>query len=196
MTHAVRALVLVWFVALPFAACGGSTSLDGGGGGDAGPSYDACQLPSECVVRPASCCGQCGAATREDIVTLNKDQAAAYQSATCGDSWGCPACYMVQDSRLVATCASAKCKLVDLATHSSTTCASDGDCRVRTNACCECGGPVDQAHLVAINASKESDFSATVCDPGMGCPECAPTYPAEATAVCNAGHCEVTWAVY
>lgn len=195
MAHAAHALSLALVVALPYAACGGSTSLDGAGCGDAGPSYDGCQLPSDCVVRAASCCGQCGAATRDDIVALNKDQASAYQSATCGDSWGCPACYMVQDSRLVATCEPTQCKVVDLAKHASTSCTDDGDCRIRTNACCECGGPVDQAHIIAINSSKEADFAAVACDPGAGCPECAPSYPAEAKAVCNGGHCEVAWAV-
>lgn len=167
-------------------SCGGSTDI-GGTGGDAGTAYDVCEVNSDCVVRPASCCGQCGAATREDIVALAKGSVAAYQSAKCGDVFGCPACYMAQDATLIATCSSGRCTVVDLLAHAATACGAAADCRIRTNVCCECGGPMDQEHLVSI--SDESLFQPLVCDPLQACPECAPVYPPEYSADCSGGHC-------
>jgi hypothetical protein len=177
--------VILWV----FFGCGGSTS-SGGGGTDAGAVYDDCSDNSDCVIRPASCCGQCGAATRDDIVALNKARATAYETANCEEMFGCPACYMAQDARLVATCTGGKCAVVDLAQHASTECGATSDCRIRTNACCECGGPTDVEHVIAIAGSAEASFSALVCDEAQACPECAPVYPPEMTAVCTDGHCE------
>ena len=54
-------------------------------GGDAGAAgYDACVMPSECVVVPASCCGGCGAARRGDAVAGNVGRADAYRGRGCG----------------------------------------------------------------------------------------------------------------
>ena len=48
--------------------------------------------------------------------------------------------------------------------------------------------------LIAINVNAEADYASLVCDGDIGCPECAPVYPAEASAVCNpGGYCEVAW---
>jgi hypothetical protein len=181
-----------------FAACGGSTDLggtaDAGDASDAGVDYDDCTKNSQCIVRPSSCCGQCGAATREDIVALNADKALAYSSAHCGDSFGCPACYMDQDARLVATCAAEQCKVVDLAVSEVTSCTENGDCRIRANVCCECGAPTGVRDLIAINVLAEADFAEIRCDADQACTECAPSYPAEVMAVCEAGHCQAVWA--
>lgn len=68
-----------------FSACGGSTS-PGDGGTDAAAVYDDCSTNSDCIIRPASCCGQCGAATREDIVALNMDRESAYLTANCEET--------------------------------------------------------------------------------------------------------------
>jgi len=176
------AVVMTWL-----GSCGGSTDVGGTGGSDAGTAYDSCEVNSDCVISSASCCGQCGAATRDDIIALAKDAVGAYGSAKCGDAFGCPACYMAQDASLIATCSNGHCAVVDLLVHDSTSCAVATDCRIRTNVCCECGGPTDGEHLVAI--SNESLFQPLVCDPLQACPECAPVYPSEYSADCSGGHC-------
>jgi hypothetical protein len=187
-----RHLVAVLLATLALVTCGGSTEPDGdgGSGGTDGGVYDLCSKSSECVIRPASCCGQCGAATRDDIVALRSDQVTAYQTATCGDSSGCPACYSAQDATLIATCDAGHCKVVDLKLHAATACSAASDCRIRTNVCCECGDPTDIEHIIAI--SSESEFSPLVCD-GQACPECAPIYPAEVVVDCVSGHCNAAW---
>lgn len=168
--------------------CGGQSEGDGGSGGTGGGSSDlhACGANADCVVISKSCCGSCGGATREDSIAVNAGKASAYRSNVC-DGMGCPACYMPNDPTLVATCSAGTCQVVDLLAHASTTCTNEADCRVRTTACCECGGPTDDEHLVAV--SDEPAYSALVCD-AQGCPECAPQYPPKQVA-CEAGHCKV-----
>lgn len=184
----VTAVLLATFALV---TCGGSTEPDGAGGsGGTGGGYDVCSKSSECVIRPASCCGQCGAATRDDIVALSSSRVTAYQTATCGDTSGCPACYSPQDATLIATCDAGHCKVVDLRTHAATACGAASDCRVRTNVCCECGGPTDIEHIIAT--SSESELSPLVCD-GQACPECAPIYPSEVVVDCLNGHCNAAW---
>ncbi len=172
---------------IALSACGGSTDI---GGADGGAAYNACTRNDDCIVRPASCCGACGAATRGDVIAVNKDRATAYANDHCSGV-GCPACFAEQDATLIATCESNRCTVVDLLADSSTGCTADSDCRVRTSSCCECGGALDRAHLVAVG--NEAAFSSLVCD-GQGCPDCAPIYPAEVRASCNADqHCEPIW---
>jgi hypothetical protein len=178
-------------LALGFSACGASTQLDEG---DASVVWDDCTRNSECVIRPASCCGACGAATREDAIALNASKLGAYGQATCGDVFGCPACYMPQDATLIATCDAGRCKVVDLMAHGSTTCTSSSECRIRTNVCCECGGPANIEHVIAVNVSAEPDFAKLVCDANQACPECAPIYPSDVVALCSGGRCEAAWA--
>lgn len=103
---------------------------------------------------------------------------------------------MPQDARLVATCQAGRCQVVDLAAHASTACTDDAQCRIRTNVCCECGGPTSVDHLVAVNTASEPSFASLVCSSDQACPECMPIYPAEAMALCNDGHCEAVYPVY
>lgn len=178
--------ILFFLAGFAVVTCGGSTEP----GQSPSPIYDICSESSECVIRPASCCGQCGAATRADVIALNANQVAAYTGEVCGDDFGCPACYMAPDPTLLGTCEAGHCKVVDLRTHVATECDQPSDCRIRTTACCECGGPTDVEHIVAI--SSESSFAGLVCD-GQACPECAPIYPDEVAARCSMGHCEADW---
>lgn len=168
---------------------GSSGNAGSSGSGQGGDAPTPCMGPSDCVVVPISCCGQCGAATRGDAQALHKNDVAIQRTWTCGDT-GCPDCYMATDPNLLATCTAGKCALVDLQTTSATECTQNSDCRLRTNECCECGGAQDPEHLVAV-----SDYSIEqlVCDPGSGCPECAPAPPDYAEAVCDAGRCSVQW---
>jgi hypothetical protein len=138
----------------------GGVPMGGSGGtsGAAGAAWDSCELTSKCVVRPESCCGNCGAATRDDIIALNQDYVTAYTTNNCANA-DCPGCYIPSDPTLLATCSSGLCTVVDLLSHPSTQCTDEGDCRIRTKDCCECGGGTDEEHLIAINVSKESEFS-------------------------------------
>ena len=203
-----------WLVlVLGLVHCGGSTDADGSGGssgtagsggssgsggaggnggtagtgGTGGIDFFSCNVTSECLLRSESCCGSCGAATRDDSIAINQSKAGQYTQMVC-EGGGCPACFMPQDPTLLATCESSQCQVVDLLNHPSTACQTDSDCRVRTTDCCECGGSIEPDHLVAISVNGDAQFSALVCDPNVACPECAPAYP-PAKVACISGHC-------
>jgi len=194
-----KTLVLASLVALlavlPLVACTDSHGPEEDGGG---ADFTACTASSECIVVPASCCGSCGAATRGDAIAVSTSRASAYSTSVCPDGAACPACFMEQDPTLVATCEAGHCALVDVLTEPYAACTDDADCKLRSSDCCECGGDVSSAGLISIRADGEGAYMDTVCDEGASepCPECAPTYPADAAAACDvaAGHCHVLWA--
>ena len=165
-------------------ACSGSHG-PGSDGGAAG--YDECAMPTDCIVVPASCCGSCGAATRGDSVAVSRARSGEYRTSVCGDELGCPRCFMEQDPTLVATCEAGRCVVVDLQLHGATECADASECHVRAVECCECGATISPSTVIAI--SDPAAYEALVCDPGMGCAECAPIYPPEYEALCEAGRC-------
>jgi hypothetical protein len=171
-----------------------SGTSEGGSGRDAAPDYQHCEYNSECIVVPQSCCGSCGAATRGDALALHRDEASAYRDRTC-QGMGCPGCSMIQDPTLVGTCnARGICEVVDLHEHQAAQCSQDGDCSLRTRECCECGGDATRSGLIAIRSDSEGDYTELVCDESAACPECAPSYPDEASATCtDEGYCDVQW---
>lgn len=183
---------LMSIVSLAVLACGDDDHDQRDAGGDASiaPDYFACEVPSDCVVIPESCCGSCGAPVRGDAIAVAKRNAAAYAGEVCEDNGGCPACApLFIDPTLVATCRAERCELVDLYEHEASECAEDDECRIRTPDCCPCDGDVSPGRLVAV--SSVNAYEALVCDPEQACPECAPIYPSEVTASCNAsGRCE------
>jgi hypothetical protein len=150
----------------------------------------ACQVNTDCLLRSASCCGACGAATRQDSIAINKQYASQYSNDVCGPDYGCPACYSPQDPTLLASCRGGQCVVVDLLAHPSTECQSPSDCRVRTTDCCECGGATDPEHLIAIAINGDSQYSQMICDPNTACPECEPVYPPVSLG-CIDGHCQL-----
>jgi hypothetical protein len=170
----------------------GNTAGVAGTGNTAGVAgWAACGAPGECIVRPESCCGQCGAATRGDAIGVNAAQQAAYVAIACAGGTGCPECYTPQDPTLLATCAGGACAVADLLELPLTECTADADCRIRTRDCCECGGNTSLEALIAIRADGEAAFTALACDPGQGCDDCLPSYPPPAQAECHAGRCAV-----
>ncbi len=153
-----------------------------------------CDVPSDCVVTANTCCGECGQATLAGSTSVNEDSLASYRDSLCGDDEPiCPGCPTAPNPNLVPTCAGGICEVIDVAGISISECSSSDDCRVRTVDCCECGGATDLASLIAIRADAEAFFSAQVCDPGFGCPECAPVYPADVSAICDAGRCTLVY---
>lgn len=165
----------------------------GGTGGGVVIDYRACSVNSECMLRSASCCGSCGSPTRADVIALNQAALAAYASSVCDVNQTCPACVAMTDPTLVATCQAGQCEVVDLTTSPMTACTTDTACVIRTNACCECNGPMDQGSIIALNHDLAASYPALVCDPDATCPDCLPVYPTNVLPVCESGHCLAKW---
>lgn len=172
--------------------CGGSTAGDGntGGSGGVSPELTSCSVNSDCLISPASCCGSCGAATRGDAIALNKNQVTHYSEQVC-EGGGCPACYSPQDPMLIATCDAGQCKVVDLLQHPATACQTAADCRLRTNTCCECTGPIDYDQLLSIAIGGDAELAKLICDPVTPCDDCDRLYPPLALE-CASGHCRIS----
>jgi hypothetical protein len=184
-----KATALLVLIAAVLNACGDDDGpADDGGQAD----FAACEVNSECIVVPQSCCGACGAPTRGDAIAVNRANASEYARRACEDSDGCPACApLFIDPTLVATCRAGACELVDLKLHAASACEQDDDCKVRTPDCCECNGDTDPGRLIGIAVDAERDYADLVCDPDQACPECAAVYPDEVTVECSsAGRCE------
>jgi hypothetical protein len=177
-------------------SCGGATAEDGGSGGDSGRAgsggsgvaidFFACSHNEECIVFPKDSCGAC------DAIAINQGHAIDYANQVRGDACvgADPRCYILPT--LVATCAGAKCTLVDISAHPLTACTSDSECRIRTNDCCECAGATGVNALIAIRVDADQTFQSLACHQQV-CPECAPLYPSDVRAICEAGHCKAWW---
>jgi hypothetical protein len=189
MVNGLRAAAL----AALLGACGARTATDpagssGGSGGDV-DGHSACTRNSECIVVSVSCCGSCGTATRGDAIALNAARATEYRNTVCEIGEGCPPCYLPLDPTLTPTCTGGACRVVDLYEHPAASCSRDADCRVRTAACCECGGPTGPGELVAVRDA--AAYARLVCDADQACPECQPFTPRDVQARCAGGHCIV-----
>jgi hypothetical protein len=168
----------------------GGNSGRGGSGGTA--NHGACTLSSQCLVRPRSCCGSCGAATRTDVTAINRGNTSNYMLEVCGEEFGCPPCYTAQDPTLVSRCVDNNCAVVDLNALPLTACSVNSDCRVRVTSCCECGGNVQLDALIAIRRDSEAEYTRLMCDPMQACDDCVPPYPQGAIGVCYDGRCTVS----
>ena len=169
------------------AATGGSSGTATGGssgsGGVAGAT--SCEVPGDCVLVPSSCC-VCGVPELGDVTAVNVGAAGQYLEALCAMSPAC-GCPTALNPNLVATCDSGTCQKIDIREHAATECGDDDECRVRVSQCCECGGDTSPGSLIAVGLNLVYDE--LVCDPLGLCTDCAPEYPPEASARCDAGHC-------
>ncbi len=147
----------------------------------------ACDVPSACTLRPASCCGACGAATPTDMIALPDGEVAAYVAGMCADV-GCPECAALPDPYLIATCTAGQCVAVDLHTHPLTECALDTDCVLSPAQCCACG--LLAAHETIAHNPARGGLGTLTCDPDADCPPCVPDFGA-LEARCDAGRCVV-----
>lgn len=157
---------------------------------DPGPAcggFDSCTASDQCALASNTCCGTCGLPTLADFDVINERQRMAHRAAVCPVPQPCPACAGFPNPNLGATCRAGTCEGFDLGAMALTECAVDSDCRLRTRGCCECGG--DLGNLIAIRADSEGDYMNLVCPIEAACDDCAPTYPAERRAVCDAGRC-------
>jgi len=142
-------------------------------------------------VRARSCCGDCGAATRNDIIAINRRNLGSYTTSVCQNT-SCTLCYTQQDPTLLASCLNGACSVVDLLALPLTDCRTDQDCRLRTRECCECGGTTAIQSLIALRKDSEAEYRRLACDPSTACDACVPSYPEFATAKCFGGRCTVT----
>lgn len=169
---------------------GGSASGGTSGSGGDGGGLTACTLPADCTIVPASCCGDCGAATRGDAVAIRRERYSEWMSENCA-AVDCPACARPQDPTLFADCRGGTCEVVDLQAHPSTACTTDTDCHLRTTDCCECGGRLDREHVVAV--SDRHEFGKLACGAPQACDECVPAPPTGVVARCLGGRCQAEW---
>lgn len=173
---------------------GGSATGGMNGGGSAHPELRGCTVSTDCVVVPETCCGQCGVAARDDAIALREENRAEYRDLVCEDAPPCLPCAGDPDPTLVATCVAGLCEVVDLLEQEVTACSVNDDCRLRAQACCECGAGTGPGGLIALRSDAVPAYQALVCPPDGGCAGCVPLYPDEAEAVCSAeGRCQVAW---
>lgn len=161
-------------------------STDAPAPADAPPSL-ACDVPSACTLRPASCCGSCGAATPDDMIALPNGEVADYVAAVCVGA-ACPECARPNDPYLLATCTAGECVAVDLHAHPLTECASSTECVLSPAQCCACG-LLSAQEAIAHNPAR-GGLGTLICDPDADCPPCVPDFGA-LEARCDAGRCVV-----
>ena len=171
------------------------------------PNYDACRLPSDCLVTGTSCCGICDgpSISAHDLISYNR----AYQGQLqCGLAFNvagdaaagaaapiaCAPC--VQEGpgtmyNFFPTCVASQCAVEDVRTSAVTACKTAADCKLRNGTgCCEgCGG----GNLIAVR--KDGSFEQLACgNSDFACDACAPVPTPGAIAICGAsGHCEVDY---
>ena len=151
--------------------------------------FGECRTPTDCVLLPESCCGSCGQPSRTDIDSVPRSGADAQRAMACADPVPCPACEGQPDPTLLPDCSMSSCTVLDLnppvgPPPGLSACEEDTDCIIRAASCCECGATITEETVVAINLEIRGGYDPFVCEPGTGCPECAPVYPDNLVARC------------
>ncbi|MFO0762234.1 MAG: hypothetical protein U0359_37690 [Byssovorax sp.] len=166
--------------------CGGNTTVPPGA-----PDWQSCTGPGQCTLAGNACCSPCGGPELADLDGVNREKLDVHFKAVCPDPVPCPKCAIFLEPNFAAFCVSDACKALDVRTSAVSACEADADCQLRYTGCCEaCGGTPEG--LIALNKASLSTYAQQVCAPDQDCPACAPIYPAEYSAVCNASkHCEV-----
>lgn len=155
------------------------------------PNYDACDVPTDCVIAGDGCCGVCdtpGIGAR-NLLSYNKKYTGQVQQCALAAEGALP---RDDDSGslkyFVPNCVQGQCVVEDIRTSTVSACETDQDCFIRNgNGCCESCSP---KRSIAISAS--GGFNQLVCG-GLqpSCPACTVAPPNE-TAVCGqSGHCEI-----
>jgi hypothetical protein len=161
---------------------------------DAAPDLRSCTGPGTCSLVPTTCCGSCSQPTTENMTAVTKGREPEHTKLVCGDGpVGCPACApAIFDGSVQAWCVGTRCTAVDVRKESLSTCATDDDCMLRYQSCCE---PCDENpfDLIALNKSQTAQYRSKVCVGDETCSKCLARYPADASAVCDPAtkHCRV-----
>jgi len=150
---------------------------------------DRCQLPGDCVVRTADCCGGCEPVKPKELQALNADYADEDNRCAGGNCLACAA-YDGSAERpyFGARCVDHRCELFDVRNTELSRCDSDGDCVLREGLeCCECAsaGP-----WVAVNTQIVLAANFFGCAPGV-CPACGHASRENLRASCVAGKCAI-----
>ena len=173
------------------------------------PNYDACKLPTDCVVTSTGCCGICDGPgiTEHALIAYNKQYANVLQcgfaldeaaggtgSAGTAAPIACAPCPMPPFGQgtlkyFVPNCVAGQCVVEDLRTSPVTACKANGDCKIRNGSgCCEgCSG----GDPVAVR--NDGSFEQLVCSTMTACAGCLPA-PSGGLAYCGQdGHCQVAF---
>jgi hypothetical protein len=160
------------------------------------PNYDACKLPSDCVLGETGCCGVCDGpnVSKHDFIAYNKANEAKVVTCGSGDV-ACGACPNPEGQTtrqfFIPNCVNGECVVDDLRESDVTACKSPSDCKLRNGtACCE-GCSI--GNLVSVR--KDGSFEKLVCgDEITPCLACVPPLPSDAVATCEPdGHCGITY---
>jgi hypothetical protein len=178
-------------------AAGTGAATGTGGASGLAPEWLACSDTSECVLREASCCPDCGLQDASRTLAFHRDYGDYVTRTVCGPIP--PPCPPISCEPapvyIIPLCIEGRCQAIDIRQDKLTSCSTDTQCRLRWGTtCCEpCGTPPVQL-LVAVNS--QVSYDQTVCGMGTGCPECVTApYPTAAKALCGAdNHCTVAWA--
>lgn len=97
----------------------------------------------------------------------------------------------MENPNLAATCEAGTCKGFDVRQEEYSACNTEQDCTLRIGlGCCEaCQG--GEFNLVAVNVNQTALTAAMCGNEPVGCPDCAPQYPANKKASCISGQCQV-----
>jgi Kunitz/Bovine pancreatic trypsin inhibitor domain len=157
------------------------------------PDYDGCTGPTDCVVTPFACCGECEPVSVQSIIAINKSHVADYDNSMGCAAVGCGVCKEVPPTErtspnFVATCTRGRCALVDIRETELVACQSNTECKLRMGAgCCE---RCSDDSVVALNTG--ANLRDLVCGDGApACPPCVPTLPKGYAAFCISGKCQV-----
>jgi len=152
------------------------------------PAWAECNESDECVAVPESCCGQCGVATPDDMIGVNREFQSAYRVdvACAGGGEDCPLCAAIQDPNLVAVCSQNRCEARDLRdTEVSTGCVEDNDCILASPTCCEGCGILGEDSLIAIERGAQAQlFEELGCSETLACDDCIGEPDPSLRAVC------------
>ncbi len=157
------------------------------------PSWSICAANSDCVLADNSCCGVCSQPELSDVDAINQNEVSDHYADVCDEpDPQCPACALMPNPWLGATCEVELCAAFDLRETELVTCTADDDCALRVTDCCECGGDTNREALIALTTDAVASYVGLVCDPETTCPACEPSYPDTVEAFCSAaGRCDI-----
>ena len=171
------------------------------------PNYDACKVPSDCMVTGTGCCGICDSANinPHDLIAYNRQYAGLLQcglaldiasggtgSAGAAAPVACAPCPLPPAGTgtlmyFVPDCVAGQCVVEDLRESPVTACKTNDECKLRHGtSCCEGCGSND-----LISVRNDGSFEKLVCgNTAVACPACAPP-PSDAAPICENGRCQV-----
>jgi Kunitz/Bovine pancreatic trypsin inhibitor domain len=156
----------------------------------------ACEVSSDCAVMSPGCCGACEPIYLHDLVAVSTTQVTAYRAAKCPPPE--PTCGACPDAapqdklgaNYGARCVAGRCQLFDVRESEYSDCSDGAACKLTSGfGCCS---RCDDA--VAAIREDVDPYTALACDDAaeiVGCDQCLPSPPPDASAVCVGTRCQV-----